>query len=100
MVKLTVLYGHPDDPDAFEEYYADTHMPLVDKMPTLRGTRRPGSSLHQTVASHTTTASSRVTSRTSMSCRVAGTPEGQAAAEDIPNFATGGATLLICEIDA
>jgi uncharacterized protein (TIGR02118 family) len=30
MVKLTVLYGHPDDPDAFEEYYANTHMPLVD----------------------------------------------------------------------
>jgi phytoene/squalene synthetase len=27
-------------------------------------------------------------------------PEGQAAANDIPNFATGGATLFICEIDA
>src|SRR5687768_5280944 len=36
MVKLTVLYGHPDDPGAFEEYYADTHMPLVDKMPNLQ----------------------------------------------------------------
>src|SRR5215211_9063622 len=36
MVKLTVLYGHPDDPDAFEEYYANTHMPLVDKMPNLQ----------------------------------------------------------------
>jgi uncharacterized protein (TIGR02118 family) len=35
-VKLTVLYGHPDDPDAFEEYYADTHMPLVDKIPNLQ----------------------------------------------------------------
>jgi uncharacterized protein (TIGR02118 family) len=36
MVQLTVLYGHPDDPDAFEEYYANTHMPLVDKMPNLK----------------------------------------------------------------
>jgi hypothetical protein len=27
-------------------------------------------------------------------------PEGQAATNDIPNFATGGATLFICEIDA
>lgn len=35
MVKLTVLYGHPDDPAAFEEYYASIHMPLVDKMPNL-----------------------------------------------------------------
>ena len=34
MVKLTVLYGHPDNPADFEEYYANTHMPLVDKMPT------------------------------------------------------------------
>jgi uncharacterized protein (TIGR02118 family) len=36
MVKLTVLYAHPDDPDAFEEYYADTHMPLVDEIPNLQ----------------------------------------------------------------
>jgi uncharacterized protein (TIGR02118 family) len=35
MVKLTVLYGRPDDPDAFEEYYANTHVPLVDEI--LRG---------------------------------------------------------------
>jgi uncharacterized protein (TIGR02118 family) len=32
MVKLTVLYRHPEDPAAFEEYYANTHMVLVDKM--------------------------------------------------------------------
>ncbi len=36
MVKTTVLYGHPDDPDAFEEYYANTHMPLVPKIPNLQ----------------------------------------------------------------
>jgi uncharacterized protein (TIGR02118 family) len=35
-VKVTVLYGHPDDPEAFEEYYANTHMPLVDEMPNLK----------------------------------------------------------------
>lgn len=29
MIKLTVLYGHPTHPTAFEEYYANTHMPLV-----------------------------------------------------------------------
>jgi hypothetical protein len=55
MVKLTVLYGSPDDPDAFEEYYANTHMPLVEKCPSFRGTRRPGSALRQTVASCYTT---------------------------------------------
>jgi hypothetical protein len=28
------------------------------------------------------------------------TPEGQAPAKDAPNFATGGATIFICEVDA
>ena len=35
-IKLTVLYGHPTDPDAFEHYYADTHMPLVRKIQGVR----------------------------------------------------------------
>jgi uncharacterized protein (TIGR02118 family) len=32
MIKATVLYGHPTDPDAFESYYAETHMPLAEKI--------------------------------------------------------------------
>ena len=35
-VKLVVLYTHPDDPDAFERYYLDTHMALVSKIPGLQ----------------------------------------------------------------
>jgi uncharacterized protein (TIGR02118 family) len=37
MVKFTILYDHPEDPDAFERYYAEVHMPLV----------RPRQQLHQ-----------------------------------------------------
>jgi hypothetical protein len=29
MVKLVVAYGQPEDPAAFGEYYASTHVPLV-----------------------------------------------------------------------
>ena len=29
MVKITALYGMPKDPEAFEKYYAETHMPMV-----------------------------------------------------------------------
>lgn len=32
MIKVTVLYGHPIDSEAFESYYASAHMPLVGKM--------------------------------------------------------------------
>ena len=29
MIKLTVLYGHPTEPVAFEDYYLNTHVPIV-----------------------------------------------------------------------
>ncbi len=36
MVKITALFGDPEDPNAFEEYYASTHVPLVHKIPDLQ----------------------------------------------------------------
>jgi uncharacterized protein (TIGR02118 family) len=35
MVKLTVLYGPPSDPAAFDEYYLGTHVPIADAIPGL-----------------------------------------------------------------
>jgi uncharacterized protein (TIGR02118 family) len=37
-VKLTVLYAKPKDPDAFNKYYLNKHMPLVAKIPGLKRT--------------------------------------------------------------
>jgi uncharacterized protein (TIGR02118 family) len=37
-VKLVVLYTQPDDPAAFDQHYAGTHIPLVDKIPGLQRT--------------------------------------------------------------
>ena len=37
MVKAVVLYGPPEDPDAFERYYADTHTALAQRIPGLQG---------------------------------------------------------------
>lgn len=33
--QLTVLYGRPEDPEAFDEHYLGVHGPLVDKIPGL-----------------------------------------------------------------
>jgi uncharacterized protein (TIGR02118 family) len=91
----------PDDPDAFEQYYANTHMPLVDEIPNLQryeaarivatpdGSEPPYYRIFEGYFEDIEQLQSGM-----------GTPEGQAAANDIPNFATGGATLSICEIDA
>jgi uncharacterized protein (TIGR02118 family) len=34
-VKLVVMYTKPDDPEAFDEHYFATHMPLARKIPGL-----------------------------------------------------------------
>lgn len=36
MIKLTVLYNHPDDPQAFDDHYLTTHVPLARQIPQLR----------------------------------------------------------------
>ena len=35
MVKVIVLYGQPTDTAAFEDHYANTHLPLAGKMPNV-----------------------------------------------------------------
>ena len=36
MARLLVLYATPDDPAAFDKHYAETHVPLVQKIPGLK----------------------------------------------------------------
>ena len=98
MAKLTVLYGHPEDPATFEEYYANTHTPLVEDIPNLRrfeagrviGTADESEPPYYWVAELWFDSVEQVQD----SLR---SPEGQAVAEDLGNFASGGANLLICE---
>jgi uncharacterized protein (TIGR02118 family) len=98
MVKLVALYGHPTDPAAFEEYYANTHLPLVEKVavPRTEATRIVGTPDGSPPANY------RVFEmwfeNMEQLQRALGSPEGQAATGDLPNFATGGVTILIGEV--
>lgn len=100
MVKLTVLYGHPEDPQAFDAHYENTHAPLVDKLPNLKkfeyakviGTPDGSEPEHYSVAEL------YFDDMDSFEASMGG-EEGQAAGGDVPNFATGGATLLVCEVE-
>lgn len=38
MIKLIALFKKPADVQAFEEHYANVHLPLVEKIPGLRKT--------------------------------------------------------------
>jgi uncharacterized protein (TIGR02118 family) len=37
-VKLTVVYGNPEDADAFDRHYFDVHMPIVARWPHVERT--------------------------------------------------------------
>ncbi|MEU6697793.1 EthD family reductase [Pseudonocardia sp. NPDC046786] len=36
---LTVAYGHPTDPSAFDSHYENVHLPLAGTVPGVRATR-------------------------------------------------------------
>lgn len=96
MAKVLVMYGKPTDAQAFDRYYAEQHMPIARKIPGVRSvalSKAPimsaqGPSDYHQIA---------ILSFDSMADLQAGmgSSEGRAAAGDIGNFATGGATILI-----
>ena len=98
MVQLLVCYGAPEDPAAFDRYYAETHVPLVHKIPNLRrfeagkvlGTPDGSAAPYYYIA--------ELSFDTAEDLQAAmGSPAGQAAGDDVPKFASGGATLMIVE---
>jgi len=99
MVKLIVMYGHPTDPVAFETYYAEKHLPIaaqmkgVSKIELTKFIGTPDGSAPSQYRSAELYFSSIEELQKQM-----GSPEGQAAVNDIPNFATGGVDVMIGEV--
>ena len=98
MNRLTVLYGHPKDPAAFDRYYYATHVPIAKKIPGLRHyevTSGPVTTLEGPSPYHLVA----LLSFDSLAAIQAalGTPEGQATAADLGNFATGGVDPYIAD---
>ena len=96
MIKATVLYGHPTSPEAFEEYYSETHLPLVGKTQGIvkseLTTFLPNPD--GTAAAYYRMAELYFAGPVEMQ-QAMGSPEGQAMAGDLSNFATGGATVIM-----
>jgi uncharacterized protein (TIGR02118 family) len=98
MVKLVVAYGPPEDPAAFDQHYAETHVPLVQKIPNLRrfeagkvlGTADGSPAPYYFIAELWFDDPDELQAAMQ-------TPEGQAAGADVSTFASGGATLMIAE---
>jgi uncharacterized protein (TIGR02118 family) len=95
MAQLLVLYNTPAEPAAFDRYYHETHIPIAKKIPGLRSYRISTGPV-QALAGNAPhlVAILDFDSMADLSAALA-SPGGQAAAADVPNFASGGVTLLI-----
>lgn len=101
MVKVVVVYGHPTDPEAFEKYYAETHLPIAAKIPNVAkvevtkfiSTPDGGKPSNYRMAEV-------YFENMEMLGAGMGSPEGQATVADLANFATGGADASIAEVVA
>jgi uncharacterized protein (TIGR02118 family) len=96
MAQLLVLYKTPKDAAAFDKHYAEKHIPIAKKIPGLRKyevstgpvVTPAGPSPYHLVAALTFDNLGAIQS-------AFGSAEGQAAAADVPTFASGGAEMFI-----
>jgi uncharacterized protein (TIGR02118 family) len=96
MAYLVVLYKTPKDTAAFDKYYFEKHVPIAKKIPGLRSyevSRGAVASPAGASGIHLV-ATLRFDDMAAIKSAL-GSPQGQAAAGDLPNFASGGADLLM-----
>jgi uncharacterized protein (TIGR02118 family) len=96
MASLVVMYKTPTDPQAFHKYYAETHIPIAQRVPGLlkyevsKGSvmTPDGPSAYQLVAIL------RFDDMAALQAALA-SAEGHAAVADVQNFATGGVDIYM-----
>lgn len=100
MIKATLLYGHPVDAAAFEKYYYETHLPISSKMANVSKvdlTKFVSDPMGGKPAYYRM-ADLYFPDALTMQQTMA-SPEGQAAVADLANFATGGVTVMIGDVE-
>jgi uncharacterized protein (TIGR02118 family) len=97
MYTVTVLYPQPLDVPAFDRYHDDVHVPIAQGMKGLvRWTAHRIEERDGEVPPYHMVVQLSAPTREDLD-RILASPEGMAAAEDVPNFATGGAVFLFGE---
>lgn len=96
MFRLTMLYGTPHNAKEFDRYYAEIHVPLAHQIPGLRQFtygRIAAEENHR----YYSIAQLDWDSEAEFTEAMAST-RGEAAASDVPLFATGGVTMIQAEV--
>ena len=100
MYKVTVLYQHPNDPEHFEQYFKNEHLPLALKMPGV--SRIEVTNFHSSAYGGKPEYfkmseiffSSRIVMEETM-----GSPEGQATINDLLNLTSAGVKVILGEVE-
>ena len=94
MHRVLALYGTPTDPEHFRSYYESTHIPIARKLPGLKriswsfdAKGLMGDSPFFCICELDFESAAALEAALQ-------TPEGQATAADVPNYATGGVTIV------
>jgi uncharacterized protein (TIGR02118 family) len=95
MAHLLVLYHTPADPAAFDGYYHEKHIPLAKKIPGLRSYTISHGAVQAIAGSAPYLVAILSFDSIAEVNAALESPESQAAAADLQNFASGGATLVI-----
>jgi uncharacterized protein (TIGR02118 family) len=96
MAMLVAVYKTPKSAEAFDRYYSSTHVPLAKKIPGLRSYEVSSGAVGLPIESGGVHLVALLEFDSVEAIRTAlGTPEGQATAGDLANFADGGVDLMV-----
>jgi uncharacterized protein (TIGR02118 family) len=98
MAKLYAIYQQPADAKAFDSYYYNTHVPLAKKIPGLRSYEVTRGDVMGMGGKHGVylVATLGFDSMAAIGAAMA-SPEGQATAADLANFASAGVDVMMGE---
>lgn len=100
MYKVTILYEHPTDPDAFEKHFREVHLPLAQQMPGVSRIEctKFSTSGHRGKPDYYRMSELFFSSEKAME-ETMGTPEGQATIDDLQNLTTTGVNILLGTVE-
>jgi uncharacterized protein (TIGR02118 family) len=98
-VKITITFGPPEDPDAFETHYVGTHAPLVGDLPGLRAYEygRALTNFDGSAPDAFWVVSLTFDSEDAMHAAFT-SPPGQKTTDDMSNFITGSMKSVVSEV--
>lgn len=97
--KLFAIYKQPSDPKTFDQYYFNKHVPLAKTIPGLLSYEVSRGDVLAMQGKHSTylMAILELESVASIGAAMA-SPQGQATASDLANFATAGVDIMFSEV--